>query len=94
MMNSCKHCIAVKKNEIGEQLVLCEFSGNWENVTLGQCFGNCEEQEYSKEYIAQRLSQISVSAYGWHVQNKVCGIDVTEFEQLMQIAAEMIRAQS
>lgn len=89
-MNSCKHCMAVKKNEIGEQVVLCEFSGNWENVTLAQCFGNCEEQEYSKDYIAQRLRQISDSAYGWRINDKVLGIDVAEFEQLLNVAADMI----
>lgn len=89
-MNSCKHCMGVKKNEIGETIALCEFSGNWENVTLGSCFGNCEGQEYSKDYIAQRLRQISDSAYGWHVNNKVVGIDVTEFEQLLDAAAEML----
>jgi len=41
----CKHCIAGKKNEIGETIVFCEIWGEWKNVTLGDCFGNCESQE-------------------------------------------------
>lgn len=90
-MNSCKHCMEVKKNEIGETVAFCEYSGKWENVTLGSCFGNCDGQEYTKDYIAQRLIQISDSAYGWHINEKVLGIDVREFEQLMNVAAEMIR---
>lgn len=89
-MNSCKHCMGVKKNEIGETVALCEHSGMWENVTLGSCFGNCDGQEYTKDYIAQCLIQISESAYGWHINDKVLGIDVREFEQLMNVAAEMI----
>ena len=41
-MNSCKHCMGVKKNEIGEQLALCEYSGRWENVTLGGVLGGVQ----------------------------------------------------
>lgn len=82
--------MGVKKNEISETVALCEHSGMWENVTLGSCFGNCDGQEYTKDYIAQRLIQISESAYGWRIDDKVLGIDVREFEQLMNVAAEMI----
>lgn len=90
-MNSCKHCMGVKKNEIGETVALCEHSGEWENVTLGDCFNYCDGQEYTKDYIAQRLIEISNRAYGWHINDKVLGIDLTEFEQLMDVAAKMIR---
>lgn len=41
----CKHCMAVTKNEIGETLILCDIWDEWRNVTLGDCFGNCESQE-------------------------------------------------
>jgi hypothetical protein len=82
--------MSVKKNEIGEQLVLCELSGQWENVTLAECFGNCEGQELTPDYVANRLEQLACSAYSWHINDKVVGIPVTEFEQLMTIAAKMI----
>jgi hypothetical protein len=36
------------KNEIGETLAFCELWDEWKNVTLGDCFGNCESQE---EYV-------------------------------------------
>ena len=90
-MNSCIHCMGVKKNEIGETVVLCEHSGRWENVTLGDCFGNCEAQEFSRDYIASRIEGVGCSAYGWHIDNKVFGIPVDEFERLMDVAASMIR---
>lgn len=43
--NSCKHCHAVDKNVIGEDIAFCEIWNEWCNVTLGDCFGNCEAQE-------------------------------------------------
>ena len=89
-MNSCKHCMEIKKNEIGETIAFCEFSGLWENVTLGSCFGNCGGQEYTADYIARRLQELSFRAYNWNINNKVVGVDVCEFEQLMTVAAEMI----
>lgn len=44
----CKHCMDGMKNEIGETLAYCELWGEWKNITLGDCFGNCESQE---EYV-------------------------------------------
>lgn len=41
----CKHCLGVTVNEIGETVVFCEERDLWRNVTLGECFGNCESQE-------------------------------------------------
>ena len=89
-MKSCKHCLGVKKNEIGETIALCEHSGTWENVTLGSCFGNCEGQEYTADYIATRLNQLSDSAYRWNIDGDVLGIPCTEFELLMNVASKMI----
>lgn len=40
----CKHCLDVTKNEIGETVAFCEEWDLWRNVTLGDCFGNCEDQ--------------------------------------------------
>ena len=40
----CEHCLGVEKNEIGETVVFCEEWDLWRNVTLGDCFGNCEGQ--------------------------------------------------
>ena len=41
----CKHAIGGKVNAIGEVLCFCELTDNLENVTLGECIGNCESQE-------------------------------------------------
>lgn len=41
----CKYCLGVRQNEIGETVVFCEVWDLWENVTLGDCFNNCEDQE-------------------------------------------------
>lgn len=40
----CKHCLGVRKNEIGETVVFYEEWDLWRNVTLGECFDNCEIQ--------------------------------------------------
>ena len=45
IINRCKHGIGGKVNEIGEILVFCEITDNLENVTLGDCIGNCESEE-------------------------------------------------
>lgn len=47
----CKHCMDGMKNEIGETLAFCELWDEWKNVTLGDCFGNCESQEEEYEYL-------------------------------------------
>lgn len=41
----CKHCLVVQWNELGEKLALCEIWGEWKNITLGDCVGNCESEE-------------------------------------------------
>ena len=41
----CKHCLGVSQNEIGETIAFCEDWDLWRNVTLGDCFDNCEWQE-------------------------------------------------
>lgn len=41
----CKHCLAVSNNEIGETIVFCAEWDCWRNVSLGDCFNNCESQE-------------------------------------------------
>lgn len=39
------------KNFIGEEVVFCELTAQWMNITLGDCLGNCgaEEQRERKE---------------------------------------------
>ena len=44
-MHKCKHAIDRKINSIGEILMFCELSDSLENVTLGECIGNCESQK-------------------------------------------------
>ena len=52
----CKHCMDGMKNEIGETLAFCELWDEWKNVTLGDCFGNCESQE--EEYESLRNTKL------------------------------------
>lgn len=49
--NECKHCLGISNNAIGEVICSCEFYGEDEgrNVTLGECFGNCDSQESENE---------------------------------------------
>lgn len=89
-MNSCIHCIGLKRDEMGQLKVQCEYSGEWSLAHGGTCFGSCEGQEYSREYIASMLNEVSESAYGWNIDGKVLGIPVNEFERLMDVAAEMV----
>ena len=44
----CKHCLGAEFNEIGETKVFCEIWDSWRNLTLGECFGNCESEEYDE----------------------------------------------
>ena len=41
----CKHCVKVYMNPIYEKMVLCDIDGLCHNVTLGECFGNCENEK-------------------------------------------------
>jgi len=46
IMEGCRHCLGdAEKNAIGEDVCFCELTGDMENVTLGDCLGNCESQE-------------------------------------------------
>ena len=44
-MFQCRHALSGKINDIGEIILHCEITDNFENVTLGNCIGNCEYQE-------------------------------------------------
>lgn len=41
----CVHCLDHTKNAIEEEVIFCELWGEWKNVTLGDCIGNCESQK-------------------------------------------------
>ena len=48
-MNELKPCPCIhgsgrQNNSIGEEVVFCELTAEWMNVTLGDCLGNCEAQ--------------------------------------------------
>lgn len=47
----CKHCLGLCENAIGEIIASCEYYGENEgrNVTLGECFGNCDAQEENED---------------------------------------------
>jgi len=46
----CKYCLgAVTKNAIGEKGCYCELTDKWQNITLGDCIGNCESEELEVE---------------------------------------------
>ena len=75
----CKHCIDCKKNEIEETVVFCDIWGEWKNVTLGDCFGNCEAQEDmcdDRDQLIKVLSSqfgkhFSVGVADWLMENNV-----------------------
>lgn len=50
-MLKCKHALDTKKNEIGEELCFCEEYDHWRNITLGECFGNCESEESDNPHL-------------------------------------------
>lgn len=50
-MLKCEHALDTKENEIGEELCFCEIYDNWRNITLGECFGNCECEHSLNEHI-------------------------------------------
>lgn len=45
MSSECIHSLGCKENAIGEKVAFCEIWCEWKNITLGDCFGNCESQE-------------------------------------------------
>lgn len=49
MSEECKYCTLITENVIGETVVYCDIWAEWKNVTLGDCFGNCESQEVECE---------------------------------------------
>ena len=44
MSHECEHCVDCTENAIGEKIAFCEVWGDWKNITLGYCFGNCDMQ--------------------------------------------------
>ena len=45
------HKNATWLNEIGEELCFCEIYDSWRNITLGECFGNCDSEHSQNEHI-------------------------------------------
>lgn len=41
----CVHGIEADFNSINELIIYCELTGEWMNVSLGDCLGNCESEE-------------------------------------------------
>lgn len=41
----CAHGIEADFNSINELIIYCELTGEWMNVNLGDCLGNCESEE-------------------------------------------------
>lgn len=41
----CVHGIEADFNSINELIIYCELTGEWMNVTLGDCLGNGESEE-------------------------------------------------
>lgn len=51
MSLDCTHCVDCTKNAIGEKIAYCELWNGWKNISLGDCFGNCESQERFIEWL-------------------------------------------
>ncbi|MBR1708807.1 MAG: hypothetical protein IJ719_08270 [Clostridia bacterium] len=90
-MDSCIHCMGLKRDSMDQLMVQCEYSMNWTLAHGGSCFGDCDAQEYSAEYIATRLETLRDNAYDYNIGGEVIGIPVYEFERLMNVAVEMLR---
>lgn len=43
--SDCKHCLGISHNELNEAISYCEEYDCGKNITLGDCFNNCEMQE-------------------------------------------------
>lgn len=67
---------------------MSEFDAGWVEDEFKD---NDQDFEYTPEYVANRLEELSDAAYGWHMSGKVVGIPVVEFERLLDKAAEIIR---
>ena len=67
---------------------MSEFDCGW---VQDESEETAEGFEYTKEYVAAKLKELSDAAYGWNMNGKVVGLPVSVFERLMDTAAEMIR---
>ena len=67
---------------------MSEFDCGWVEDEFEE---DAEGFEYTKEYVAAKLEELSDAAYGWNISGNVVGLPVRLFERLMDIAAEMIR---
>ena len=54
---TCKQALDTKENVIGEELCFCELSDKWENITLGDCFGNCESEESDNPHYLDQIKE-------------------------------------
>ena len=62
MKNECKHCMGnPEQNEIGEWIAYCEETASWMNITLGDCFGNCEGQE-TEDLMEENMEKKEIEA--------------------------------
>jgi hypothetical protein len=57
MSLQCEHCVDCTKNAIGEKVAYCELWGGWKNITLGDCFGNCEAQKSLADYLKEEAQK-------------------------------------
>lgn len=48
---------------------------------------------YTREQLIEKLRNIEKDAYGWHINERVLGIDVSDFENIMHQAACMLGAE-
>ena len=39
----------IHTNEIGEEIVFCDLTARWMNITLGDCLGNCYAEKRRDE---------------------------------------------
>lgn len=46
MAKECVHsCGEIQENAIGEKCLWCEIWDECRNITLGDCLGNCEDEQ-------------------------------------------------
>lgn len=99
MSHKCTHCLDQAKNAIDEDVAYCELCGEWKNITLGDCFGNCESQHSKAVVIPKhirekmhkiadlhsRAADLSAKVDNWFTEH---GFDVEELRDGSGISLE------
>ena len=83
----CVHCLGISNNEIGEIISFCEIWDNGRNVTLGDCFGNCEDQEVNMAATESQRAKI----LDWMLEgHRITGLEALHRFRCMRLGARIL----